>query len=1039
MIRFVHMFANHRVAANLLMVIMIIAGAIGIDRLRTQFFPTFELDIITVAVAWSGATAEDVQEGLTIPIENAVEELAFIKSIDATSQFGSANFRIKLVEGTNLPQALDDISQRIDQNLALPEGAEDPMVSSLTRYEDITNLLITGPLTPFELQKLALQAEQELLARGIRKVDFRGLPTREMQIETTAETLASLGLTLNTLADRILTQARDLPAGTAGRDDGERQLRSLEQGRTQTDISNTLISLNGTRIGTRLGDIATVRDRVDPKAPYLTFRGQPAVEIIPQRTENDSTLTMAEVTSQWIAEKQPQLPSGTQLIVLNERWQYLNDRINLLLENGLTGLLFVVMILYLFLNQRVAFWVTLGIPVSFLATLAILWMIGGTINMISLFGMIMALGVIVDDAIVVAEDTLSLYQSGQTPVNAALNGSERMLAPVVSSSLTTIAAFSPLLIVGGVIGSILKDIPIIVICVIVASLIECFLILPGHLQQSLNRGHRHEEGKIRQALDRGFINFRNNVFKPLVGVILRAPALTLVTALTLFILSVGLISGSRVKFTFFPSIDGTTLWAGAQFTAGTTPHEVDQFLNHLEDTVQAVNEEFGGQVIRYTVQQHRQLSAPEVRGDTGDHYGTLKVILTGELEGPPNNIIIDAWRNKIQLPGGIEKFSIRQEKGGPPSKPIEIKLTGGNAETLKAASLELQNALRRYPGVSNIDDDLPFGAEQLVVKLTPQGRQLDLSSQQLARQLRGAFEGRTLQTFYEDGIEVDVLLSLSEIERNRLATLDQLPIVTPSGAIVLLPIVASFEARRGLDRLRRADGQISIVVSADVNNLTANAAEILTDLRVNALPEVTAKYGLKSIIQGRAQDREETFADMKVGVLVALTMIYIILAWVFSSYFWPFAVLIAIPLGLTGAIGGHWLMGLDLTVLSLFGFFGPSGIVINDSIVLVDTYRRLIQAGEDHIEAIVKASCLRFRAVLVTSLTTIAGLTPILFETSPQAQFLIPMATTIVFGLAYGTILVLIIVPSVLSLIERNRNRTSAARSEYSVAEEPTH
>ena len=698
MIRFVHMFAKHRVAANLLMVIMIIAGAIGVDRLRTQFFPTFELDIITVSVAWSGATAEDVQEGLTIPIENAVEELAFIESIDATSQFGSASFRIELVEGTNLPQALDDVSQRIDQNLALPEGAEDPMVSSLTRYEDITNLLITGPLTPFELQKLALQAEQELLARGIRKVDFRGLPTREMQIETTAETLASLGLTLDTLADRILTQARDLPAGTAGRDDGERQLRSLEQGRTQTDISNTLIALNGTRIGTRLGDIATVRDRVDPKASYLTFRGQPAVEIIPQRTENDSTLTMAEVTNQWIAETQPQLPSGTQLIVLNERWQYLNDRINLLLENGLTGLLFVVIILYLFLNQRVAFWVTLGIPVSFLATLAILWMIGGTINMISLFGMIMALGVIVDDAIVVAEDTLSLYQSGQTPLNAALHGSERMLAPVVSSSLTTIAAFSPLLIVGGVIGSILQDIPIIVICVIVASLIECFLILPGHLQQSLNRGHRHEEGKIRQALDRGFINFRDNVFKPFVGVILRAPALTLVTALTLFILSVGLISGGRVKFTFFPSIDGTTLWAGAQFTTGTTPREVDQFLDHLEDTAQAVNEELGDQVIRYTVQQHRQLSTPGVRGGTGDHYGTLKVILTGELEGPPNDVIIDAWRDKIQLPGGIEKFSIRQAQGGPPSKPIEIKLTGGNAETLKAASLEVQNALRRYPG-----------------------------------------------------------------------------------------------------------------------------------------------------------------------------------------------------------------------------------------------------------------------------------------------------------------------------------------------------
>ena len=1037
MISFVHMFAKHRVAANLLMVIMIIAGFIGVDRLRTQFFPSFELDIITVSVAWPGATAEDVQEGLTVSIENAIEELAVIDSIDATSQFGSASFRIELVDGANLSQALDDISQRIDQNLTLPEGAEDPMVSSLTRYEDISNLLITGPLTPFELQKLALKAEQELLARGIRKVDFRGLPTREMQIETSAETLASLGLTLDMLADRILTQARDLPAGTAGRDDGERQLRSLEQGRSQTDIANTIIALEGSPVGMRLGSIATVRDRVDPKAPYLTYQGQSAVEIIPQRTENDSTLKMAEITNQWLTEARAQLPEGTELIVLDERWQYLDDRINLLLENGLTGLLFVVIILYLFLNQRVAFWVTLGIPVSFLATLAILWMIGGTINMISLFGMIMALGVIVDDAIVVAEDTLTLYQSGQTPLNSALQGSERMLAPVVSSSLTTIAAFSPLLIVGGVIGSILKDIPIIVICVIIASLIECFLILPGHLQQSLNRGHRHDEGKIRQALDRGFLNFRDHVFKPFVGVILKAPALTLVTALTLFILSVGLISGGRVKFTFFPSIDGTTLWAGAQFTTGTTPDDVDRFLDHLEKTANTVNDEFGGTVIRHTLMQHRQLSAPGVRGGTGDHYGTLKVMLTSELDGPPNDVVIDAWRQKIQLPGGIEKFSIRQAQGGPPSKPIEIKLTGGNADTLKAASLEIQDRLRRYPGVSNIDDDLPFGAEQLVVRLTPQGRQLNLTSQQLARQLRGAFEGRTLQTFYEDGIEVDVLLSLSESERDRLATLDQLPIVTTSGAIVPLPVVATFESRRGLDELRRTDGQMSIVVSADVNNLIANASEILSDVRTTALPEITAKFGLKSNIQGRAQDREETFADMKVGVLVALTMIYIILAWVFSSYSWPFAVLIAIPLGLTGAISGHWLMGLDLTVLSLFGFFGLSGIVINDSIVLVDTYRRLIDAGEDHMEAIVKASCLRFRAVLVTSLTTIAGLTPILFETSPQAQFLIPMATTIVFGLAYGTVLVLMIVPSVLSLIERNRDRTTRTHLSNSVVQEP--
>jgi multidrug efflux pump subunit AcrB len=723
------------------------------------------------------------------------------------------------------------------------------------------------------------------------------------------------------------------------------------------------------------------------------------------------------------------LPKDTQLIVIDERWQYLNDRINLLLKNGLTGLIFVVIILYLFLNQRVAFWVTLGIPVSFLATFAILWMIGGSINMISLFGMIMALGIIVDDAIVVAEDTLSQYQSGQTPINAALSGSERMLAPVVSSSLTTIAAFSPLLIVGGVIGSILKDIPIIVICVIAASLIECFLILPGHLQQSLSRGQRHDEGRIRQKLDQGFQYFKENLFKPFVTTILKAPALTLITALTIFILSVGLISGGRIKFTFFPAIDGTTIWAGAQFTAGTTPQEVDQFLNHLEQTIKKVNGQFEGSVVRHTVQQHRQLTAPGVRGGEGDQYGTLKVILAGALDGPPNDEVISAWRQQIQMPAGIEKFSIRKATGGPPSKPIEIKLTGGNAATLKSASLELQDVLRRYPGVSNIDDDLPYGAEQLVVRLTPQGRQLNLSTQQLAQQLRSAFEGRTLQTFFEDGIEIDVQLSLNQDERDRLFTLDRLPIVTPEGRVVPLPVVASFESRRGLDMLRRTDGQLSVVVSADVNALTANASEILSDIRGAKIDRITETFGLKTSIQGRAQDQEETFSDMKTGVILALIMIYIILAWVFSSYSWPFAVLIAIPLGLTGAIGGHWLMGLDLTVLSLFGFFGLSGIVINDSIVLIDTYRRLIYSGENHTEAIIKASCMRLRAVLVTSLTTIAGLTPILFETSPQAQFLIPMATTIVFGLAYGTVLVLMVVPSVLSLIERNRSRKDVPHS----------
>jgi multidrug efflux pump subunit AcrB len=1033
----VRTFASHRVAANLLMALMIIAGVLGVDRLRTQFFPSFEIEVITVQTSWPGATAEDVQEGLTIPIENAVSELSAIESTQGVSQFGISTFRLELSEDADVSQTLDDVAQAITRNVTLPEGAEVPSVSIITRYEDIASLLLTGPFTPIELQQLAYQAEQELLSRGVKKVDFRGLPTREIQIETSAQTLSQLGVSLDTLADAILTQSRDLPAGTVGRSDGERQIRSLEQSRSATDLGSTRLTFADNPLGVQISEIATIHDRANPKAPYLSFRGQPAVELIPQRTELDDTLTMAKITTAWVEDARKTLPVDAELLVLDERWQYLNDRIQLLLENGLTGLIFVVIILYLFLNQRVAFWVTLGIPVSFLATLGILWMIGGTINMISLFGMIMALGVIVDDAIVVGEDTLTLYQSGQSPLDASLNGSARMLAPVMSSSLTTIAAFSPLLMVGGVIGSILRDIPIIVICVIIASLIECFLVLPGHLNQSLARGPR-EEGRIRQALDRGFNSFRDDFYQPIVKAVLRAPGLVLLTGLMMFVLSVGLITGGRIKFTFFPSIDGTTLWAAAQFTPGTQQADVDAFLASLEQSLATTEAQFEAPFARYAVRQHRQLTGPGIQTIRGDHVGTLKVMLVGDVDGPTNNVVIDAWRANIQLPAGIEKFSIRQTTGGPPSKPIEVKLTGQSITRLKEASVALQADLKRYAGVSNVDDDLPFGAEQLIVTLTPEGRQMGLTSQGLARQIRSAFEGRVLQTFFDQGIEVEVSLALTEAERDRLSTLDSLPIITPQGGVVPLPVVAEFSARRGLDELRRSNGEMSIVVSADLNNTIANASEILASMNASVLPDLERRFDVDAAFQGRAKDQDETFADMRTGVVIAFVLIYIILAWVFGSYTWPFAVLITIPLGLTGAIGGHWLMGLDLTVLSLFGFFGLSGIVINDSIVLASTYRRYLDQGQNHAEAIVNASRMRLRAVLVTSLTTIGGLTPILFETSPQAQFLIPMATTIVFGLAYGTVLVLLIVPSALSLIERLGGRTGSMRSPESVAPPPT-
>jgi multidrug efflux pump subunit AcrB len=838
------------------------------------------------------------------------------------------------------------------------------------------------------------------------------------------------------IGQQVDEASQDLPAGLIGENDATRELRSLNQRRTPKSFEElAVIGDEMNRIS--LGDIATIERRIKSGSPTITLEDKKAAVLVLRRSENGDSLEAAEILQQWVDEVTPTLPPTVEVKVFNERWQLIKQRIMLLVKNGAGGLILVLLILYAFLSTRVAFWVAVGIPISFMATLAVMYATGGSINMISLFALIMALGIIVDDAIVVGEDAQAHYDMGEQPLMASEGGARRMLAPVMASSLTTIAAFLPLLLVGGRMGNIMSAIPMVIISVIIASLIESFLILPGHLRHAFVHAHHRKPSKLRQRLDDGFAHFRDQRFRPFVQRAIEFRWATIAVAIGVFIIAISLIAGSRVGWRFFPSPESTTVYANVRFVAGTSEGQVDQFLRQVESALLDLTNSVDEKVVDTYYVKHAS-SSGHGRPIKGERNGSIYVELVApDSRQTKNSEFIQQWRERLKPPAGVETFKISARRVGPPSSEVDVRLIGDDPRRLKEAALELSVALKDVPGVSALDDDLPYGHEQLIYSLTPAGESLGLTIQDLGRQLRAAYDGIVLQRFQDGADEVEVRIQLPDNERRYLTSLQQLPIQLPDGRFVALDSVASWSSQQGFEALRHADGRLAVSITGDVDADVNNAQEIINDLRATTLPDLASRYGIESSLEGRAASQRETMADLKTGGLIALLMIYLVLAWVFSSYGWPLLVMMTIPLGLTGAVLGHGIMGMDMTLLSMFGFFGLSGIVVNDSIILVMFYKHIRKQGMAIREALVEAACQRLRAVLLTSLTTIAGLTPLLFETSRQAQFLIPMAVSIAFGLAYATLLILIIIPSMLSIYEDVRefiNRRWSASGSTEVA-----
>ncbi len=1008
----IRLFVHHPTASNLLMVAMIAVGLYALAKLNTQFFPTLEIPQINVSVNWPGASAEDVEENILDALEPELRFLDGIDEVRSVAREGAGIISLEFDAGTDMQKAQSDVEQAVDGVTTLPEDSEEPVVSRIAFFEQVAKISVTGPYSEKELKNYAKGIRDGLLSAGIAKITFTGARDEEIWVCVRERELRRLDLSLGDVALRIREETRDLPSGIL-EGDVEMQLRSRAERKTPETIAEIEVKSERSGEKIRLRDMAQIETQFERNQAIGQQGGGQAINLRVQRALAADTLRTMEILNTQMAEIKLSLPKDLEVLVYDVSGKLVQQRLGILVKNGLQGLVLVLVILFIFLDARVAFWVAAGIPVALTATIAVMYASGQTINMISMFALIMMLGIIVDDAIVVGEHTATRQQLGDNRVEAAERGATRMLLPVLAATLTTQAAFFPIFLIRGRIGDVMSAIPLVVFAVLIASLIECFLILPGHLRHGFGKRPK-EPNRFRKAFDRGLLSVRDGPYKRLVETAYAWRYTTIAFTFAMLIFSIGLIAGGRIQFQFFPSPESENINASVTFAAGTPRAEQRDALNRLEQALKMTEKQLGGDTEPLVVNVFTTVG---VSGRSrGENLAQIAVQLTpSEERDLPTRTVINAWRKNLPKIPGVEKISITVRRHGPPGLDIDIQLQDAPVASLKAAALELRDALSTFPGVNAVDDNLPYGRQELIMEITPQGSALGFTSQSVGTQVRNAFEGAIATRFARGDEEITVRVKRVQEVPGPYA-LQQLYLRSPAGNRVPLSEVVAIREKAGFSVIQRVDGLRTVDVTGAIDAKVTSVPDVLAKLEERVLPGLAEKYKLKYAFKGRAEERSKSFADLKVGAMLSLVIIYIILAWVFASYARPIAVMLIMPFGVVGAILGHMVMGYALTIISLIGLLGLSGILVNDSIILVTQVDRRLKDGDSLRTAAIGASQDRFRAVLLTSLTTIGGLTPLLFETSRQAQFLIPMAVTMVFGLAAATVLVLILVPSLIGV-----------------------
>jgi multidrug efflux pump subunit AcrB len=1014
-------FARHRTIANLLLVLMIVAGLNAAFRMRAQYFPDVVINEVSVEVPWEGAGAEDVDRAILQVLEPAFLTIDGVAAISSRASEGRAVIDIEFEPNHDLAAAEEEVQAAVDAVNTLPEGADEPEVAASAWRDRVTDVLISGPVGVDQLARFADEFTARLFSAGISRATLTGLAAPETVVEVTSARLMQHDITMAEVAEAIAAAAADSPAGELGE---AARLRTGTEKRSVAELE--AIVLRSSPDGTTLtvGDIATVRANAANSVRAAFVGPNPAMTIRVDRADDGDAIEMQATVAEVAAEMQLGLPPGVTIDLVRTRAEQISDRLVLLIDNGLTGLALVLILLFLFLNARIAFWVAAGIPVAMIASLAAMHAVGVTLNMISLFALIIMLGIVVDDAIVVGEHAdFRVRMLGEPPELAAENAARWMAAPVLASSITTVVAFLGLLAVGGRFGEMISAIPITVTVVLLASLIECFLILPNHLKHALTpSGRDHWYDWPSRQVNRGMAWLGAWVIRPATRLVIVARYPVLAAAVLALALQAALFLRGEVQFRFFAPPEQASVTAAFSMLPGATRGDTLEMMRELQRAADAVTARFEAEhglnpatfiLAEVGGASGRSLSGAESKGP--DLLGSLSMeLISPDLRPYPTSAFLAALEDEVVPHPLLEELSFRNAFFGPGGAVLSVDLYGGEAETLKAAAEALKAALAAYPEVSGLEDTLAYDKEELILTLTPQGESLGLDTTALARLLRDRLGGIEAATYPDGPRQASIRVELPDSERTA-DFLDRTLVRAAAGVYVPLTDIVTVESRAGFSTVRRENGLRTVTVSGDLaEDDPARATEVQRALEEDILPRIAEDHGLVWELSGQAQEEREFLGGAAVALVLCLLGIYLTLAWIFAHWTRPLVVMSVIPFGLVGAIFGHWVWDMPLSMFSIVGLIGMAGIIINDSIVLISTIDQYSEKRGLRA-AIIDGVADRFRPVLLTTATTVLGLAPLLYERSSQAEFLKPTVITLVFGLGFGMVLVLLVVPALLA------------------------
>ena len=1008
--------AGNSVAANLLMLVFIIGGLFIALQIKQEVFPEIELDRVVVSVAYPGASPEEVEKSIVQAIEERVQGIDGVDEVTSVAREGSGTVSIELLVGANVQKAGQDIQSEVDRITTFPEDAEEPQVVIESRRRDVLSLMIYGDASESVLREIAEQVRDGLLqSEDITQVELDGVRPREISIDVPRATLRIYNLTLEAIAAKIRRAAIELPGGGIKTKGGEILLRVKERrdfGR-EFEALPIISRPNGSRV--LLGDIATIRDGFEDIDLFASYDGKPAVQLEVYRVGEQTPIQVSEAVRRYISDHKHEVPPGIRMAVWNDRSEIYRQRIQLLLHNGYLGLILVFLLLAVFLETRLAFWVTMGIPTSFLGAFLFLPMLGVSINMVSLFAFIIALGIVVDDAIVVGENIYEYHQRGESFSIAAVKGTRDVALPVNFSILTNIAAFMPLFFIPGMMGKIFKVIPAVVVTVFSISLVESLFVLPSHLGHQRDR-ERHGISGWLHGKQKRFSNWFSGAIRrwygPFLDAALHHRYLSVAIGVGVLLITLAYMGSGQMGMTMFPKVESDEAVVTATLPYGSAVELTIGVKDRLVKAAQEVIARHGG------TNMARGIYADV--GTRGGHVTRVRVLLAAPEQRPiGTTAFVAEWRAATGIIPGLESLAFQSDFGGPGSgAALTIELSHRDISMLERAAGELAEALTEYPNVKDIDDGFTPGKRQYDFTLLPAGQSLGLTATDVARQVRSSFYGIEALRQQRGRDEIKVMVRLPKEQRISEYDLDQLLIRTTGGGEIPLRETVSIDRGRAYTELNRRNGRRVLSVTADVDP-PSQAGTILESTVADTLPGLVERYpGLQYSFEGKQADMKESMSSLWIGFILAMFVVYAMLAIPLRSYVLPLLIMIAIPFGIVGAVLGHILMGYSLSIISMMGIVALSGVVVNDSLVLIEYANRLYNSGLSSLESVHTSGVRRFRPIMLTTLTTFGGLAPMIFETSRQARFLVPMAISLGFGILFATFISLVLVPCLFLVSE---------------------